>query len=71
MGGEHSALDSDNVHIKGALHKFTCWLMVNKLGLLSPMEARTLEPPLQRWRGLKEREGLEADAEVVLFLLDR
>ncbi len=25
----------------------------------------------QRWRELKEREGLESDAEVVLFLLDR
>uniref|UniRef100_A0A673LVG4 Uncharacterized protein n=1 Tax=Sinocyclocheilus rhinocerous TaxID=307959 RepID=A0A673LVG4_9TELE len=25
----------------------------------------------QRWRELKEREGLESDAEVALFLLDR
>ncbi len=45
MGGEHSAFDSDNVHIKGALHEFTCWLMVNKLGLLSPMLAQTLSLP--------------------------
>ncbi len=25
----------------------------------------------QRWRELKEREGLESDTEVALFLLDR
>ncbi len=25
----------------------------------------------QRWRELKQREGLESDAEVALFLLDR
>uniref|UniRef100_A0A672MRU7 Uncharacterized protein n=1 Tax=Sinocyclocheilus grahami TaxID=75366 RepID=A0A672MRU7_SINGR len=26
---------------------------------------------IQQWRELKEREGLESDAEVALFLLDR
>uniref|UniRef100_A0A672RQ37 Uncharacterized protein n=1 Tax=Sinocyclocheilus grahami TaxID=75366 RepID=A0A672RQ37_SINGR len=27
--------------------------------------------PLNHWRELKEREGLQSDAEVALFLLDR
>uniref|UniRef100_A0A8C2H7V4 Uncharacterized protein n=1 Tax=Cyprinus carpio TaxID=7962 RepID=A0A8C2H7V4_CYPCA len=30
-----------------------------------------IRPSFQRWRELKEREGLELDAEFALFLLDR